>query len=419
VSKNDLQTASLESTPKPTKQVRALLERFADKVEICELSIELPLTLWHDERSNAIYTVCHMTGKTLCSLADLDAAVDPEESEDYKLNRELYTDNYAYRLMEADAQKGRSFEDIVVEYDETYRPKTPLKVFGGQHRIEAIRSASEKGARPHGVRVYFGLTVEQRVDIATANNTSIAISNDLLDRMQEDLLGTELRDWAQAVGLLQQEMSFADRRDSAGRPTVRIARTFVVNYHAGLLWKEKSMPDPYVCRSAPRRDERYQDLRSHIVWDEAAFQEAGREFVALHRRQRETVLNRTEDSYLEFANKSIHPCVGAAWAYTAGMLQREKGSLANHYALAQVDKGDPLNAAALLRARLKGVDPDTYRGLGSRINQNELGRMVQVFVLQATRASKRGITPKVANAAIKAFEALRATAAADKATEAI
>jgi hypothetical protein len=139
----------------------------------------------------------------------------------------------------------------------------------------------------------------------------------------------------------------------------------------------------------------------------------------LHKLQREIVLNRTEDSYLEFANKCMHPCVAAAWAYTAGMLQRDQGSLANHYALAQVDKGDPLNAAALLKARLKGMDPDTYRGLGSRISQNELGRMAQMFVLQATRASKRGITLKVANAAIQAFEALRATEAADKATEAI
>ena len=419
MSKSDLETTSLASTPTPGKQVLALLRRFADKVEICERSMELPLTLWHDERSDAIYTVCHMTGKTLSSLADLDAVVDPQESEDYKLNRELYTDNYAYRLMEADAKRGRSFEDIVVEYDETYRPKTPLKVFGGQHRTKAIRSASDKGARPHGVRVYFGLTVEQRVDIATANNTSIAISNDLLDRMQEELLGTELRDWAQAVGLLQQEKSFADRRDSAGRPTVRIARTFVVNYHEGLRWKKKAMPDPNVCRSGPRTDERYQALRPDIVWDEGGFQKAGREFVALHKLQREIVLNRTEDSYLEFANKCMHPCVAAAWAYTAGMLQRDQGSLANHYALAQVDKGDPLNAAALLKARLKGMDPDTYRGLGSRISQNEIGRMVQVFVLQATRASKRGITLKVANAAIQAYEALRATEAADKATEAI
>jgi hypothetical protein len=360
-----------------------------------------------------------MTGRTLSSLADLDAVVDPQESEDYKLNRELYTDNYAYRLMEDDAKRGRSFEDIVVEYDETYRPKTPLKVFGGQHRIQAIRAASAKGARAHGVRVYFDLTVEQRVDIATANNTSIAISNDLLDRMQEELLGTELRDWAQAVGLLQQEKSFADRRDSAGRPTVRIARTFVVNYHAGFRWKERAMPDPYVCRSGPRTDDRYQALRPHVVWDEAAFQEAGREFVALHKLQRETVLNRTEDSYLEFANKCMHPCVAAAWSYTAGMLQRKQPSLANHYALARIEKGDPLNAAALVKARLKGMDPDKYRGLGSRISPNEVGRMVQVFVLQATRASKRGITLNVANAAIKAFEALRATEAADKATKAI
>lgn len=82
--------------------------------------------------------------------------LDPQESEDYKLNREIYTDNYAYRLMESDALQGRSFEDLVVEYDTSYRADRPLKVFGGQHRIKAITEAVKKNVSVmQGVRVYF------------------------------------------------------------------------------------------------------------------------------------------------------------------------------------------------------------------------------------------------------------------------
>ncbi|HEU0074200.1 MAG TPA: hypothetical protein VFS30_09325 [Dehalococcoidia bacterium] len=409
----------LSTLANPPKEVLALLKRLDDKVELCERTMQVPLTLWHDEKSDAFYTACHLTGKTLVALADLEAVLDPQESEDYKLNRELYTDNYAYRLMESDAKNGRSFEDIVAEFDESYRPKSPLKIFGGQHRIRAIREAvTEKGGRPHGVRVYLGLSVEQKVDIATANNTSIAISNDLLDRMQEELLGTQLRDWSQKVGLLEADQGFADRRDSAGKPTVRIARTLVVNFHEGQK-HQQGIPEPYVCSSGPRKDEQYEALRPSIKWNDPKFVQAGKEFTRLHQAQREAVLTRDNNSYLEFANKCMHPSVAAAWAYVAGMLQGDPQALSNHYALGGIEKGDPVNASALSKARLKGVDPDTYRGLGARINANELGRMVQLFHLQATKASKRGISSTLANAAIQTYEALRATDAAAKATKGI
>jgi aromatic ring-cleaving dioxygenase len=65
-----------------------------------------------------------------------------------------------------------------------------MKVFGGQHRIKAIQEALRKDvSAQHGVRVYFALDRDQRLDVAVANNTAIAISNDLLDRMYEGHLG--------------------------------------------------------------------------------------------------------------------------------------------------------------------------------------------------------------------------------------
>jgi hypothetical protein len=104
-------------------------------------------------------------------------------------------------------------------------------------------------------------------------------------------------------------------------------------------------------------------------------------------------------------------------------LQKDAKALSVHFGLPQSvsakSSSDPLNAKALSAARLKGVDPDTYRGLGARINSTELGRMLEVFILQATKARKLGITLKLANAAIQSYEARRAQIAAFKAIKRI
>ena len=265
------------------------------------------------------------------------------------------------------------------------------------------------------------MSIEQKVDIAMANNTSIAVSNDLLDRMQEDFLGADLRNWCQSVELLVQGQNFADRRSPEGIPTVRIARTLIVNYFKGKHSHKDELHNPIVCSSGPGIDESYKKVRSHINWNDADLEIMGEQFAKLHKLQRQMILGRTKDRHMESANKAIHPCVTASWAYASGLFQKMPEALAAHYGLIEVTLkgGDPLNAKALLSARLKGVDPDTYRGLGARINQDELGRMLEVFTLQATKAKDRGITPKLADAAIKSFEAKKAKSKADKALKSI
>ncbi len=357
----------------------------------------------HDARSNSFYMVCHVNSDTLIKHTDLEAVLDPNESEDYKLNRDIYTDSYAYQKMASDAIGGRSFEDIVVEYDCSYRPDKPLKVFGGQHRITAVKEAGKKGVtKSHGIRVYFDLSIDQRVDIATANNTAIAVSNDLLDRIQEDLLGSDLRSWCQKVGLLEKDENFSDRRNSEGIPTVRIARTLVVNYYLGKSSKVEDLNAPVICKSGTVLDEHYIKVREKINWNDPDLITMGMEFAKLHKLQHDRVLGRKADAHLEFANKAIHPCVAAAWSFAAGLFQSDKTALKNHYELSTV-AGDPLNAKALLNARLKGVDSETYRGLGSRISSEELGRMLEVFRVQATIATKRGITKELPVAAIRSY----------------
>ena len=392
-------------------------EEFINRFKPYELDNGIPLLMLFDNKSQAFYIICHLESDVLVSRSDIDATLEPNESEDYKLNREIYTDNYAYRKMVADASQGRSFEDLVVEYDTSYRPQRPLKVFGGQHRIQAVvENLKYIGKVLHGVRVYFGLSVEQRYDIATANNTSIAVSNDLLDRMREELLGPELRDWCQSVGLLDAGQNLADKRSPQGIPTVRIARILVVNFYKGQAEAGSKFPTPIVCSSGPALDENYEDLRSRIDWADNNLLTMGQQFTALHKLQRERVLNRTVDKYQEFANKAMHPSVAAAWAFAAGLFQQAPQHLQAHYDIVNSVSApsDPLNAKALLNAKLKGVDPETYRGLGSRISGDEIGRMLELYILQAIEASKPGITPKLAQAAIQSYEAKKAAKRADE-----
>jgi len=185
---------------KLNRKIVKYLEDFIRSFEIYEIQNNSKLIIYFDKKSEAYYLMCHIKSQDLVKRTDLKATITHGDEEDiiYKLNREITEDHAAYIKMEEDAKEGRSFEDMVVEYDKTYNDKKPLKVYGGQHRITAISNAKEfQNNIYHGIRVYFDLNKNQKVEIATINNTSIAVPNDLLDRMREKLLGKELREWCQ------------------------------------------------------------------------------------------------------------------------------------------------------------------------------------------------------------------------------
>lgn len=393
------------------------VENFLKTFQPYEIQKGAKINLYFDKKSKAYYLTCHLEGRILSQFCDVEATLEGEEEDEiYKLNREITEDKVAYKAMEEDASKGRSFEDIVLEYDIRYRPKKPLKVYGGQHRLRAITKAGEQqNSVLHGVRIYFSLSREQKVEIATVNNTAIAVPNDLLDRMREQLLGSELRDWCQKVGLLEKGEDFADRRRPE-IPTVRVARTLLVNFFMG---KEAAEIDgfhqPVLCKSGGVDDE-YMKTRNKINWSDPNLIEMGKQFSRLHKKQREAVISRNEDSSAEFARKALSLSVVASWAYAAGLFQKDQEYLKSFYSLVEnvTSKEDPLNAKALSQARLKGTDPDTYRGLGTRSGPGELGRMLEVFLVLATKASKKKITKDLANAAIQSYEAKRAVYEANK-----
>lgn len=398
----------------PSAVVTSKVDDFLKVFEPYELRESGKIFLLLDEKSQAFYLTCHLSGAILAESCDSEATLDVDEDDEiYKLNRDIQEDQAAYKVMEHDAKNGRSFEDLVLEYDTSYSPKRPLKVYGGQHRLQAISKA--KGSKPatlHGVRVYFSLSRDQKVEIATINNTAIAVPNDLLDRMKEQLLGSELRDWCQAVGLLEEGFDFADRR-SPDTPTVRLARTLLVNYYFGNeAKKDAGLHQPILCK-AGGVDEDYLTLRSRIDWSRQDLNKMGQQFVLLHKKQKETVSNRDEDSNAEFARKALSLSVVASWAYAAGFFQTDSTSLANLYSLPDNANPpeDPLNAKALSQARLKGTDMENYRGLGTRNSPKELGRMLEVFLVLAEKGKEKGklkITKQLANAAIQSYEAKRA-----------
>lgn len=400
----------------PKSTVTEKINEFLKTFEPREVSSHAKLVLCFDEKSGAYYFICHLDAKSLAESCDLEATLDGgNDDEIYKLNRDIYEDQSAFKAMEDDALSGRSFEDLVVEYDTSYRKDKPLKVYGGQHRMKAIAKAvKQKASVSHGIRVYFDLSREQKVEIATVNNTSIAVPNDLLDRMREQLIGSELRDWCQAVGLLPRDRDFADKK-SPDIPTVRVARTLLVNYFLGLKAREEGLHQPVICKSGGM-DENYLEIRKSIDWSDGNLSIMGKEFARLHKTQRERVTERKEDKNAESARKALSMSVVASWAFAAGLFQRNAEYLKHHYALPDSvsEPSDPLNAKALSEARLKGIDPDTYRGLGTRNDSKELGRMLEVFLVLATKATKKKITKELANAAIKSYEAKRATYDADK-----
>ena len=155
-----------------TDEETAMLDDFLHNLAPVELEYKIPLVIHYDERSDTRYVIAHIYADALVENSDLEATIgESEDDEIYKLNREITEDETAYKQMEEDAIKERSFEDIVIEYDTSYRENKPLKVYGGQHRITAITKAIEAGKNvAHGIRIYFNLSREQKVEIAIINS---------------------------------------------------------------------------------------------------------------------------------------------------------------------------------------------------------------------------------------------------------
>jgi hypothetical protein len=398
-----------QATPANGK-AKELLETFAEESQPLEAHDKLLLLT--DSKTGAHYSECHLRGSKIISLGTTDVPLDPEEQPEYRANREIVLNSSAFQTMKEDAKKRRSFSNIVVEYTKEFTPENPLKIIGGQHRFEAIREALGTGVDEyHGVKVYFALDINQRLDVQLTSNTNIAISGDLFDRLQETSQGPHLRDWCQSVGLLESGQDFADNYERGGPISVRMARTFITNYFKGTVVDVRKFDSidttPVVCPSGGH-DADWEKLKTDNpkVWSDPNLLEAAKEFAALVKAQREVLSKPSKQKPKpDYPEKALNVAVMSAWVYVAGMLRANPTRLKRHFDLRKKSGSDPLNAAALAKGRHK-TDADNYRGLGYRTDPRERGRFVELFHLQAEDGN--GITSASIDVAIKQFHAKQA-----------
>jgi hypothetical protein len=399
--------------------IKESINCFIKRVPLYEANNGLPLLVLCDGKSKAFYCECHISAKDLIALSDPDATIDPELQEEFRSNRQLEPDNIYFIQMANDALEGRQFSDLVIEFNTTYNDSRPLKILGGQHRNEAIKRAlAKKSSALHGIRVYFNLSKDQRAEIMRISNTNINVSPDLRDRIDEQRLNPPnmLRDFCHKVGVLEKNEDFGDKRRHKEEflPTVRMMRCFIVNYFQGKDYKGNIDNDayaPYLCSSGRSPDDQYLGIfnkfNTQKSFNDTELINAGKMFAKLHTAQFNKCESFRGATKKEYKIKAFNLSVISSWAFAAGVLKRHSERLKKFYSLPDVcGDSDPLNALAMSESKHKH-DPETYRGLGTRADEKERGRLLQLF-LNYSESDKKRITKEMCNAAIMVFHANKA-----------
>lgn len=391
----------------PSDEVIESLDDFLSEIRVVEKTREIPLILFQDGKSEAYYIECHIEAGDAAPLLDFDAAIDPEEQEEFRLQRELQPTHRSYLQMVSDAKGTRQFSDLIAEYNTSYVSEKPLKILGGQHRAHAMVTALEDDSvsRNHGFKIYFSLSREQRNEIAIIANTNISISTDLIDRMDETKRGPQLRDFCHTTGLLVSGEDFSDRRRADGRITVRIARTFIVNFVEGLLNKDQNPSEilmvPYLVRPG-QDDEKYLTvIQDETIWLNEALIEAARQFVKLHQKQMSVCAANPDLNTGEYRNKATSFAVLSSWSFVAGFSQDKPDQLEKLYSLPdRSGTQDPLSAKLMSESK-HAKDPPTYRGLGVRYGEEDRGRVTELFItyiqIETPRFSRHIIESAIMN----------------------
>jgi len=377
---------------------------FLGQVTTLEKKHEMPVIIFRDGASGAYYIKASLLASDAVKLCDLNAKLDMASTDGYKSNRQLFLNHLTYQRMAADAVKGREFNDIIVEYTVQYNSEIPLKVWGGQHRINAIFGAYSKSDRYHGFRIYFNLNKVQRTEIALISNTNISVSNDTFDRMiEETIYGGVLRKWCQKVGFLSENEDFPDIGSRSEKITVKKARCLVVNFYLGNERGQKISADeldrnvyePYLVETGVKTgagseitaDPAYEKIMEQrdILHDDALLL-AGQRFLALHNAQYQAVTDpKTSTKNIKgYKNKVFVESVLCGWSYVAGLLQSHPTRLENHYHIPRTSGKvpDPLNAEEMSKYKHDKDEP-TYRGLGTRSALRDRQRIAQLFLAKS------------------------------------
>ncbi len=395
-------TILFDDKAKISSQTKNSVSAFLDQVATLETKHNMLVIIFQDGASDAYYIKCSLLASDAARLCDLNAKLDVTSPESYRANRQLFLKHLTYQRMESDAAKGREFNDIIVEYNTEYDPGTPLKVWGGQHRIRAITGAYTKSNRYHGFRIYFDLDKDQRTEVALISNTNIAVSNDTFDRMiEETMFGDVLRKWCQKVGFLGDGEDFPDVGSRSEKITVKKARSFVINFYLGQERGQKlktteldqKVYEPYLAETGIKAgigitvDPTYsKTMNEHSILSDEALLTAGKRFLALHNAQYKAVTDpkTSVKNRKSYRNKAFVESVLCGWSYVAGLLQSHPERLSNHYRIPKTSGKipDPLNAEEMSKYKHDKDDP-TYRGLGTRSASIDRQRVAQLFLAKS------------------------------------
>lgn len=396
-----------------TAELEEAAKTFCEEFDPLERSAMIILK---DDLTGAAFTECHVQADRIIAKGTTDVPLDPDEAPEYRANRDVVYSHAAFERMQQDALQGRKFSNIVCEYSPT--KKLSLEVIGGQHRFEAIAGCASSGVNVHhGLKVYFNLNKEQRLDVQVISNTNISVPTDLLDRMFATIEGTDLREWCQKCGLLEKGRDFADMNKKGNPITVKEARTFIVNYFLGRAIAPEKFESvettPAVVESGTRNPKLWTDVKDKHpeLWSDAGLLKAGKEFASLINAQVEFYRDPKSKKLKGKADqiyKTKNVALLAAWAFVAGSLQANPTRLERHYGLRTPKAKDPLKAELLVKGK-HHTDSESYRGLGFRSDAKERGRFTQLFWLQAEKGG--GFTAAMIDSSIKGYEAKRANLA--------
>jgi hypothetical protein len=389
--------------PKKQEKLEEVITSFFNATE----PVEKNFVVFTDFYTNAYYIEIHILASRLVELGTVDVPLDPEEQAEYRANRELSEDHNAFIKMKLDALEGRTFSNIIAEYCPE-EEKYPIKIIGGQHRYVSIKDALEGDPSQnqyHGLKVYFDLDTQQRLDIQLISNTNIDVSPDLLDRMYETVKGgPQLRNWCQRAGFLESGQDFADKRQKTTQITVRMARSFILSYFEGAKVDPKSFSQKEtnpIIASTGGNDANWDELRlnSEIFQDEKLLR-AAQAYNKLCRNQIKFYLEKNKRQRTEYAYKAYNYAILSSWAYISGVLKDNELRLERHFQLGVKTDEEPFQAAILAKGRHKS-DPQNYRGLGTRTDKKERGRLAELFFLQAEKGT--GITKKLIELALSKY----------------
>ena len=387
-----------EKNAKKSGKIEKLASKFFEGISTLENEFDMPIVIFQDGIDNSYYSKCHILASDASKIIDLNAKINPEDSESFRANRELMLQHTTYLKMESDALKGREFNDIIVEYNLDYDKDKPLKIWGGQHRAYAISKAVNSINRYHGFKVYFNLNKNQRTEVALISNTNMTVSDDTFDRMlEETTFGNILRNWCQKIRFLGPKEDFPDVGSRSEKITVKLARSFIVNYYMGLdkgktiesKDLDKNIYEPYVTETGVLIDPEYNKImneKENKILGDKGLIKAGEKYLELHKTQRERVKENPKkiDQRKAYRNKALVVSVLCGWSYVAGLLQNHKARLLNHYKIPKTTLKipDPLNAEEMSKFK-HDSDPSTYRGLGTRQSAQERQRLAQVFLAKS------------------------------------